>query len=103
MKGDDLFKGLGGYNSELKESLVFYHKVNFITHKKWGSTTVESGPQYIYISQSFVFSRENNIISPVLSVFSCYITCIAHTFHINVYKTKLMVGVTSLTHISIDT
>ena len=51
--------------------------------KKWGSTTIESGPQYIYILQSFVFSRENYMISSVFSALSCYITCIAHTFHIN--------------------
>ena len=37
------------------------------------------------ILQSFVFSRENYMLSSVLSVhvLSCYITCIAHTFHIN--------------------
>ena len=51
--------------------------------KKWGATTMESGPQYIYIFQSFVFSRENYKLSTVLSVLSCYITCIAYTFHIN--------------------
>ena len=45
--------------------------------------TMESGPQYFYILQSFVFSRENSKLSSVLSVLSCYITCIAHTFHIN--------------------
>ena len=44
---------------------------------------MESGPQYIYILQSFVFSLENSKLSSVLSVLLCYITCIAHTFHIN--------------------
>ena len=57
--------------------------VNLYFWKKWGATTMESGPQYIYIWQSFVFSRENSKLSSVLSVLSCYITCIAHTFHIN--------------------
>ena len=51
--------------------------------KKWGATTMESDPQYIYILQSFVFSRENSKLSSVLSVHSCYKTWIAHTFHIN--------------------
>ena len=51
--------------------------------KKRGDTTMEPGPKYIYILQSFVFSRENPKLSSVLSVLSCYITCIAHTFHIN--------------------
>ena len=36
-----------------------------INDKKWGSTTIESGPQYIYILQSFVFSRKNYMISSV--------------------------------------
>ena len=44
---------------------------------------MDSGPQYIYILQSFVFSRENYMLSSVLSVLSCYIACIAHTLHIN--------------------
>ena len=44
---------------------------------------MDSGPQYIYILQSFVFSRENFMLFSVLSELSCYITCIAHTFHIN--------------------
>ena len=44
---------------------------------------MESGPQYIYILQSFVLPRENSKLSSVLSVLSCYITCIAHTFNIN--------------------
>ena len=52
-------------------------------YKKRGATTMESGPQYIYILQSFVFSREDYMIPSVLSVLSCYITCIAHTLHIN--------------------
>ena len=51
--------------------------------KKWGSTTIESGPQYIYFLKSFVFSDENYMISSVLSVLSSYITCIAQIFHIN--------------------
>ena len=51
--------------------------------KKWGATTMESSPQYILFTQSFVFSRENYKLHSVLSVLSCYITCIAHTFHIN--------------------
>ena len=44
---------------------------------------MDSGPQYIYILQGFVFFRENYMVSSVLSVLSCYVTCIAHTFHIN--------------------
>ena len=48
-----------------------------------GATTIESGPRYIYILQSFVFSRENYTKSSVLSVLSCYITCITHTCHTN--------------------
>ena len=59
---------------------------------------MESGPQYIYILQSFVFSRENYVIFCIVCTFICYITCIAHTFHIN----GRMVGVLSLTHIPID-
>ena len=51
--------------------------------KKRGASTMESGPQYIYILQSFVFSRENYMLSSVMYVLSCYITCIAHTLHIN--------------------
>ena len=41
---------------------------------------MESGPQYIYLLQSFVFSRENYMVSTVSYVLSCYIPCIAHTF-----------------------
>ena len=44
---------------------------------------MDSGFQYIYILQSLVFSRENYMLSSVLSVLSCYITCIAHTCHIH--------------------
>ena len=65
--------------------LIFGQQID-LKYKKWGATTMESGPQYIYILQSFVFSRENSKlhVSSVLSVLSCYmyITCIAHTFHI---------------------
>ena len=50
------------------------HTTDFL--KKWGSTTIEFGPRYIYFSKSFVFSDENYMISSVLSVLSCYITCI---------------------------
>ena len=35
---------------------------------------MESGPQYIYILQNFVFSRENYKLSSVLSELSCYKT-----------------------------
>ena len=49
---------------------------------------MESGSQYIYILQSFVFFSENYMLSSVLSVLSCYITCIAYTFHINVIQNK---------------
>ena len=89
------------------------------------STTIETGPWFIHFLKSLIFSRENYILSSVLSVLSCYITCIAdslivvlcritnilamlrrtciaHTFHINGKKTKLMVGVHSLSHIPID-
>ena len=51
--------------------------------KKWGFTTIESGPGYIYLLKNFVFSDENNMIFSVLSVLSYYITCIAQIFHIN--------------------
>ena len=44
---------------------------------------MDYGPQYIYILQSFVFSRENYKLSSILYVLSCYVTCITHTFHIN--------------------
>ena len=57
----------------------------------------------IYFLKSLVFSHEKYMISFVLSVLSCYITCIAQIFHVNcIFKTKLMVGVPSLTHIPID-
>ena len=36
-----------------------------------------------FIFQSFVFSRENYIISSILSVLSCYIPSIELTFHIH--------------------
>ena len=63
----------------------FLYEITFldINIKKWVSTTIESGPQYINILQSFVFSREHYMITSVLSVLSCNITCIAHKFHIN--------------------
>ena len=63
---------------------------------------MESGPQYIYILQSFVFSRENYMLSSVMSVISCYITCITHTLHINGIYNKTHGRVLSLTHIPID-
>ena len=44
---------------------------------KRGSTAIEIGPWYIYYLESFVFSRENNMISSVLYVLLCYITCIS--------------------------
>ena len=53
------------------------------TNKKWGATTIEFGPRYIYFFKRFVFSDENYMISSVLSVLSCYITCIALILHIN--------------------
>ena len=72
-----------GQGSSRKPSwLIFCHDID-LKWQKMGATTMESGPQYIYILQSFVFSRENYMLSSVLSVLSCYITCIAHTFHIN--------------------
>ena len=49
--------------------------------KKWGSTTIESGPRYIYILKSFVFSDENYMISSVLSVLSCYISIVIYWFN----------------------
>ena len=39
-------------------------------------------PVYLHFA-TLLFSRENCMISAVLSVLSYYITCIAHTFHIN--------------------
>ena len=62
---------------------------------------MESGPQCIYILQSFVFSRENYMLFSVISVLSGYIASHIHST-LMVYKTKLMVGVLSLTHIPID-
>ena len=50
--------------------------------KRRGSTTIETGPQYIYFFGNFVFSRENDI-SSVLSVLLCYITYNAHTIQFN--------------------
>ena len=38
--------------------------------------------------ESLVFYRENDMISSVLYVFLCYITCIAHTFDIDGIKKK---------------
>ena len=65
------------------QKLMMQNRLVNIFYKKWGATTMESGPQYIYILQSFVLPRENSKLSSVLSVLSCYITCIAHTFNIN--------------------
>ena len=42
-----------------------------------------SGHRYIYFLENFVFSHENCMISSLLSVLSCYISCIANTFQIN--------------------
>ena len=46
-------------------------------------------PEIFGFLESFVFSRENYMISSVLSVLSCYITCIAHIFHINGIYNKI--------------
>ena len=70
----------------MREKVVYIHNLDLHVDgggKKWGSTTIESGTRYIYILKSFVFSDENYMISFVLSVLSCYITCIAQIFHIN--------------------
>ena len=88
----------------MAKGVKYFYNYNVFTisiiFRKRGATSMESGPQYIYILQSFVFSRENYKLSSVLSVLSCYITCI-HSI-LMVYKAKHMVGVPSLTHIPID-
>ena len=54
---------------------------------------MDSGPQYIYILQSFVFSPKNYMLSSLN-----HVTLLASHIHstLMVYKTKLMVGVLSL-------
>ena len=46
-------------------------------------------PVYLHFA-TFLFSRENYMISAVLSVLPNYITCIAHTFHIDGIYNKYM-------------
>ena len=58
-------------------------KLFYIEFKKLDATTIESGPRCIYFLKSLVFSRENYMISSILSVLSCYTTCIAHIFNIS--------------------
>ena len=87
------------YGDNADAVLWFYGfgKRNYL-NKKWGSTTIESDPRYIYFLKSFVFSDENYMISSVLSV-----QLASHKYStLIVYKTKLMVGVPSLTHVPID-
>ena len=58
-------------------------------------------PVYLFFAKFCIFC-ENNKLSSVLCILSCCITCIAHSSTLMVYKTNLIVGVPSLTHIPID-
>ena len=69
-----VFKILKIYNNPTKKIDKRDQKLNW--WKIWNddpqiATIMESGPQYIYFLQSFVFSRENYMLSSVLSVLLC--------------------------------
>ena len=77
------FVNVTNKDTNTTQNVFLFYPSDVIWTKTWGATTIESGPRYIYFLKSFVFSDENNMISSVLCVLSCYITCDAHIFHIN--------------------
>ena len=64
-------------------------------NKKWSATTMDSGPQYIYILQSFcIFSRKLNVIFCIVCTFMLHNGLLASHIHstLMIYKTKLSRG-----------